>query len=115
MASPLRVPMAEEHAMDRFDERKHDHIDDVPSDRPADRREDEPAREGDVLGLGGTAVPKAPGDPTASRSPEAVARQRARRREDEAADRAARESDSEDSFGSTSVDMGAGGKGNTIK
>jgi hypothetical protein len=100
--------------MDRFDERKHDHIDDMP-DRPADRRPDEPAREGDVLGLGGTAVPKAPGDPAASESPEAQARQRARRREEEAADRADREKDSADNFGSASTDMGAGGRGNTIK
>jgi hypothetical protein len=99
--------------MDRFDERKHDHIDDV-ADRPADQHRDEPAREGDVLGLGGTAVPKAPGDPTASDSPDAQARQRARRREGEAEDRADSERESEDSFGSTAIDMGAGGKGNTI-
>jgi hypothetical protein len=102
--------------MDRFDERKPDHIDDdIPADRPADRRDDEPARHGDVLGLGGAAVPKAPGDPTADDSPDAAARQRARRREDEAAERADREKDSEDTFGATSIDMGAGGKGNTIK
>jgi hypothetical protein len=101
--------------MDRFDERKPDHIDDVPAERPAARRDDEPAREGDVLGLGGTAVPKAPGDPTADQGPDAAARQRARMREDEAADRAARESDAEDTFGATAIDMGAGGKGNTIK
>jgi hypothetical protein len=102
--------------MDRFDERKPDHIDDVPADRPADRRDDEPpAREGDVLGFGGTTVPKAPGDPTAEQGLDAAARQRARMREDEAADRTARESDAEDTFGATAIDMGAGGKGNTIK
>jgi hypothetical protein len=101
--------------MDRFDERKPDHIDDVPADRPADRRDHEPVREGDVLGLGGSAVPKAPGDPTADQGPDAAARQRARMREDEAADKAARESDAEDTFGATAIDMGAGGTGNTIK
>jgi hypothetical protein len=41
--------------MDRYDEKK-------------DRRdEDEVERTGDVLGLGGAAVPKSPGDPTSSR------------------------------------------------
>jgi hypothetical protein len=104
--------------MDRFDERKPDHIDDVPTDerneRPDDRRDDEPARDGDVLGLSGAPVPKSPGDPTADDSPEAVARQRARRREGEAADRADADKESADNFGSASIDMGAGGKGNTI-
>lgn len=92
--------------MDRFDEKKHDRIEDAPEDR------DRPAREGDILGLGGSTVPKAPGDPSASTDPAAAAQRRARRRDGEAADAAERGSD--DTFGSTSIDMGAGGTGNTV-
>jgi len=94
--------------MDRFDEKKHDRIDDdniVP-------REEVPAREGDILGLGGASVPKAPGDPSASSDPESTARQRARMLEDEASP-TRRDQGPEDTFGA-SVDLGAAGDGNTF-
>jgi hypothetical protein len=108
--------------MDRHDERKHGHSGDERHDldRQHDHRVDDrldrehPAREGDVLGLGGSAVPKQPGDPSASTDPDAAARRRARMREGEAEDAARRNTDTADNFGSASVDMGAGGKGNTI-
>lgn len=98
--------------MDRFDEKKHDR-----THEGGEARHDEvtPAREGDVLGLGGSAVPKAPDDPRAAQDPDAAARRRARMREGEAEESARRERGTEDNFGSTSIDMGAGGKGNTIK
>jgi hypothetical protein len=45
--------------------------------------EDEPVRQGDVLGLGGSAVPKSPADPSADFDEEARARRHARALEDE--------------------------------
>lgn len=99
--------------MDRFDEKKHDRTDEIAADSHDEtvERRDEPIREGDILGLAGSTVPKSPGDPSASHDPDAVARQRARMREGEA--EATRERASEDTFGATAVDLGAG-KGNTI-
>lgn len=88
--------------MDRPDERKHSH-----------NEHETPERQGDVLGLGGTAVPKAPGDPTAAHDPEAVARQRARARAGEAEDTTKPAVDT-DSKGATGIDMGAGGQGTDI-
>jgi hypothetical protein len=90
--------------MDRYDEKK-------------DRRdEDEVERTGDVLGLGGAAVPKSPGDPTSSRDPESMARRRERALEDEDADRLAsnREDPYRRSAGATGIDMGAGGRGTDV-
>ncbi|CAN5669016.1 hypothetical protein BH23ACI1_BH23ACI1_16740 [soil metagenome] len=99
--------------MDRFDEKKPSHVDDVPVDRDDVARRDDPVREGDILGLGGSAVPKAPGDPSASDDPAAAAQRRSRMREGEASD-SSRDEGTMDTFGSTSTDMGAGGTGNII-
>ena len=83
--------------MDRSDE-KRTHADEV-------------CREGDVLGLGGSVVPKMPGDPSASSDPSSVHRRR---------ERALGESDDgtlrpDDPYkqgkGATGIDMGAGGRG----
>ena len=86
--------------MDRSDERRNDDVADTP------------AREGDVLGLGGTAVPKAPGDPTTEYDADSVAQRRARARAGEAEDAAA-PADT-DSAGATGIDMGAGGHGTDV-
>ena len=87
--------------MDRYDEkRERDDADDMN-------------RTGDVLGLGGGAVPKAADDPTASSDPESVARRRERALEDEM-----RSSNREDPYrqspGATGIDMGAGGRGTDV-
>jgi hypothetical protein len=58
------------------------------SDELKDRQDsDDMARTGDVLGLGGGAVPKVPGNPSASNDPESVARRRERARGEEKEDR----------------------------
>jgi hypothetical protein len=87
--------------MDRYDEKKHMDADEVES------RE---GREGDVLGLSGSSVPKMPGDPRASNDPEAVRRRRMRARETEA--EGVRDDDPyQQGKGATGIDMGAGGRG----
>jgi hypothetical protein len=87
--------------MDRHDERKPHDTDDA-----ADRRS------GDVLGLGGSPVPKRPGDPTASDDPASAARRRERMRSEEAATR--REDPDLHHKGATGIDMGAGGEGTDV-
>ena len=86
--------------MDKDDEAKRS-----SSDR------DEPLREGEVLGLGGSAVPKAPSDPVTEFDEESIARRRARSTgadDDTAATNLPRSS------GATGIDMGAGGSGTDI-
>jgi hypothetical protein len=88
--------------MDRSDEARRDV-----------RRNDETVRdserEGDVLGLGGTPVPKAPGDPSAAYDEESVEKRRERMRSDD------RESGVSNPMPDTdapaSIDMGSGGSG----
>ena len=89
--------------MDRYDEKREDtyETDDTPSS----------PQSGDVLGLGGSPVPKMPGDPSASSDPEAARRRRERGMEDEAP--LSREGDRQRS-GATGIDMGAGGQGTDI-
>ena len=89
--------------MDRSDEKKLDHDVDATPDR-----------EGDVLGLGGSAVPKAPGDPTTSYDSESVAQRRARARAGEAAEDTNREDPDRQRSGATGIDMGSGGQGTHI-
>jgi hypothetical protein len=85
--------------MDRYDEKKD------MSD--ADELD---SRTGDVLGLGGSSVPKAPGDPNASDDPESVRKRRMRARETEA--EGVRDDDPyRQGKGATGIDMGAGGRG----
>jgi hypothetical protein len=90
--------------MDRYDEKKDQ------------RDENDVERTGDVLGLGGAAVPKSPGDPTASADAESAARRRERAREDEEADSLAanREDPYQRTPGATGIDMGAGGRGTDV-
>jgi hypothetical protein len=87
--------------MDRYDEKK-DQAEDIESPRT-----------GDVLGLGGSPVPKAPGDPTASHDPAAAAKRRARMHEEESSGRTEEHPASQG--GSTAIDMGAGGEGPLIR
>ena len=74
--------------------------------------EDEPVRQGDVLGLGGSAVPKTPGDPSTEFDDESRARRHAR---------AAAEEDFVSDTGRTrtpgaaGIDMGAGGSGTDVE
>jgi hypothetical protein len=73
--------------------------------------DDQPVRQGDVLGLGVSVVPKSPDDPTADLDDEARARRHARALEDEMG--AGR--DTTRSSGATGIDMGAGGSGTDIE
>lgn len=89
--------------MDRYDEKK-------------DRDDaDEVERMGDVLGLGGGPVPKAPDDPSVAHDPESVARRRERAMEDEGMTSPNREDPYRQSPGATGIDMGSGGSGTDIK
>jgi hypothetical protein len=86
--------------MDRFDEKRdRDEVDETVERAP-----------GDVLGLGGSAVPKEPGDPTTSDDPDSVARRRQRMREDDTTGAPAEDGDRQRS-GATGIDMGSGGQG----
>jgi hypothetical protein len=99
--------------MDRSDELKRGHTHDHAHDHIHDEPErDRPVREGDILGLGGAAVPKAPGDPSADYDEDSVAQRRARAREDEAEHRTT--GAGTDSKGATGIDMGYGGQGTDV-
>jgi hypothetical protein len=98
--------------MDRSDELKRDHTHDHAHDHIHDEAVDPPVREGDILGLGGVVVPKAPGDPSADDDPDSVAQRRARARADEAEHR--RTPAATDSKGATGIDMAAGGEGTDV-
>jgi hypothetical protein len=88
-------------------------------DRPDEKRNpndtDEPDRAGDVLGLGGSAVPKAPGDPSASADAGAVRQRRARAMGTEDDPRVEREDPYKPGKGATGIDMGAAGEGTDIE
>lgn len=88
--------------MDRYNEKKN-----------ANDSEAASSSSGDVLGLGGSTVPKMPGDPSASNDPESVRRRRERAMSSDNDTGAAAESD--DSHGATGIDMGAGGHGTDVK
>ena len=106
--------------MDRFDERKpvhetdHDHDEHDHPHRDERHDEDtEPARKGDVLGLGGASVPKTPGDPHTEYDEHSVAQRRARASAgDEGLGQ--RDEDLQRSKGATGIDMGSGGSGTDI-
>jgi hypothetical protein len=76
---------------------------------------DEVERTGDVLGLGGAAVPKTPGDPSASSDPESVRRRRSRGMGTEADPQIEREDPYKPGKGATGIDMGAAGSGTDIE
>lgn len=88
--------------MDRNDEARDRRTDDMEENT-------ETARSGDVLGLGGAAVPKMPGDPSASDDPESVARRRERALGDE--ETVTTEDPDRQRSGATGIDMGSGGQG----
>jgi hypothetical protein len=89
--------------MDRPDEVRERPID--------DRREtdEQPQRAGDVLGIGGTEVPKSPADPTADYDPESVRKRHERAMGDDVVRRP-----SDDQHGTTGIDMGSGGHGTDV-
>lgn len=94
--------------MDRHDERRDDHV-----AAEGDRDRDDMPREGDVLGLGGSRVPKAPDDPHTEYDEDSVAQRRARAAAGEARlDR--RDHDLERGKGATGIDMGSGGTGTDV-
>ena len=95
--------------MDRYDEARDRRTDDVKDDVETDATE----RSGDVLGLGGTEVPKTPADPSTSYDPESVA-QRRERASGEAVEPTHREDPDRQRSGATGIDMGAGGQGTHI-
>ncbi len=85
-------------------------------DEKRDRTDpDEVDRTGDVLGLGGSTVPKAPGDPSASTDPEAARRRRARGMNTEEDPHVDRADPYQPGKGATGIDMGAAGSGTDIK
>ena len=90
--------------MDQHDDKKPVHD---------DRDDDQvPERTGDVLGLGGAAVPKSPGDPTTEFDEDSRARRRARATgADEPSASAGTPSRSK---GATGIDMGSGGSGTDV-
>lgn len=63
-----------------------------------------------ILGLGGAAVPKTPGDPVTEYDDESIARRQARLHEGEA-DTLQQEDPDRQRSGATGIDMGAGGQG----
>ena len=65
-----------------------------------------------ILGLGGAAVPKTPGDPSTEYDAESVAQRRARMHQGEAEAEADR--DDQSGPGATGIDMGAGGDGTDL-
>jgi hypothetical protein len=73
-----------------------------------DREDDEPVRQGDVLGLGGAAVPKSPNDKRSDRS-----------RDDGALHDDEEDRDRDTAYrrghGATGIDMGAGGSGTDVE
>ena len=88
--------------MDRYDEK-----------RDRNDADELGSREGDVLGLGGSSVPKSPGDPSVSNDPESVRRRRMRAKDTEA--EGVRDDDPyRQSNGAAGIDMGAGGRGTDV-
>jgi hypothetical protein len=83
---------------------------DIPADEASTER-DVPAREGDILGLGGMVVPKSSSDPSTEFDDESIARRRARGGEDELE----RRNDMPRTKGATGIDMGSGGSGTDIE
>jgi len=78
-----------------------------------DMRSSASSSEGDVLGLGGSPVPKAPGDPSTSYDAESVRKRRERARSGE--ESAVRHEDPDrQRSGATGIDMGSGGQGTHV-
>jgi hypothetical protein len=78
-----------------------------------DRTDDEPVRQGDILGLGGAAVPKTPSDSITSADRTSANESRSiREYEDESHER---DTAFRQSPGATGIDMGAGGSGTDVE
>ena len=88
--------------MDRYDESRS--VNDSDDESSA-------ARSTDILGLGGSPVPKMPGDPSASDDPESVRRRRERA---SASEQSPLRQEGGDRHGATGIDMGAGGQGTDL-
>jgi hypothetical protein len=86
--------------MDRYDEKK--------------TGADEEVRNGDVLGLGGSAVPKMPGDPSAADDPESVRHRRERAMDDNEHTGVRPDDPYKQGHSATGIDMGAGGRGTDV-
>jgi hypothetical protein len=91
--------------MDRQDERRDSRIEEDVTE----------SRQGDILGLGGSTIPKTPGDPSASDDPESVRRRRERAMSPDSDPHVEREDPYKQGKGATGIDMGAGGRGTDIE
>jgi hypothetical protein len=76
------------------------------------RHDDEPVRQGDILGLGGAAVPKSPEDRSASLERDVTHDTESIRGD---ADERGRDTAYRRSPGATGIDMGAGGEGTDVE
>jgi hypothetical protein len=88
--------------MDRYDESRNVNDSDEVSST---------GRSTDILGLGGSPVPKMPGDPSASDDAESVRRRRERAR---ASEESPVRQEGGERHGATGIDMGAGGQGTDL-
>ncbi len=79
-----------------------------------DRSDDEPQRQGDILGLGGAAIPKSSNDPHAEQDEESIAQRHSRSR-GEQDDRDREKTAFQRRAGATGIDMGAGGTGTDVE
>ena len=88
--------------MDRYDERRS--VNDT----------DETGREGDVIGLGDSTVPKSPTDSNTSYDPESVRRRRERASGSDEESGVRHEDPDRQRSGATGIDMGSGGQGTHV-
>ena len=88
----------------------------MPDDKskPVRSHDDEPIREGDVLGLGGTVVPKSSTDPQTEFDEVSEAQRHARARGESDEERGT-ETAFRRTSGATGIDMGAGGTGTDVE
>ena len=78
-----------------------------------DRNDDEPVREGDILGLGGVVPPKSSNEPSTSFEKDVTRNSESTREEDE--DMRQGDTAYKRSSGATGIDMGAGGSGTDVE
>ena len=78
-----------------------------------DRNDDEPVREGDILGLGGVVPPKRSNEPSTSFEKDVTRNSESTREEDE--DMRQGDTAYKRSSGATGIDMGAGGSGTDVE
>jgi hypothetical protein len=78
-----------------------------------DRNDDEPVREGDILGLGGIVPPKSSNEPSTSFETDVTRNSESIRDEDQ--DMRRGDTAYKRSSGATGIDMGAGGSGTDVE